>query len=92
MASECRDSCNVCMYVVRSFVTDGAEADNAGRGLAFLWEHLSFDELLHSESVTSQLREKTPFANCGLHQSCIANIGSAMQVHQVRVVVRDLCE
>ena len=57
--------------------------DNAGRGLGFLWQHLTFEELLYEESVTSQLNERTSFATSGLKKCCIANVGSALQVYQV---------
>ena len=57
----------------------------AGQGLSLLWKHLTFDELLYPESHTDGLRERADFSESGVKTCCLTNIGSALQIQQVRV-------
>ena len=72
---------------------DHNEMQYAARGLALLWQNLTFDELLYAECDTSGLREKTDFRRSGLNACALANIGSALQIQQVRYRAKHrLCE
>ena len=59
----------------------------AGQGLSLLWKHLTFDELLYPESHTDGLRERSDFSESGVKTCCLTNIGSALQIQQVRACV-----